>query len=482
MVLEIYHKLLEITNKNNVQQGKRKKHKTIAVLFLIIILATPILSAKASLPNTIKRIDLTIDLGEGVKTDGQITYPAIGNGPFPIVLLIPGGGLTDMDEYIPASATSTGKPATPMKQIAEHLSERGFMVLRYNKRGVTRNATMANYEVYSKATVNTFKSDAEAALLVLKNNPRAEISDITVIGHSESSIIATRMAKDDPSITKVVMMGGAARDYLSIKYTQMVELRILFAEQILDSDMDGLVSLDEAILAMKPYENAILPRSSLLMETGNDTQWVPIWDPDEDGLMNITSEYVPVLERVYSMLSRQSYPGYNQTKAHISLGATMDMIGELNSSILILQGEGDWQTPLIEAILLEQALLDEDHRDHTLYTYSGLSHFFYPTDGWETAMGPIEHYVLDDLYRWMISPERRLNRLETDIEKNSKKLQSLEEKLDNDIKTVSQSVANSLVEIEAEIEQQEKVGNDYMIPVFIVILVLLIVTLRKRES
>jgi hypothetical protein len=126
MVLEMSHKLLEIANKHMDQKSENKKHKTTAFLFLLIILAIPIPTAKTNLPNSIKRFDIPIDLGEGVKTDAQITYPAIGNGPFPIVLLIPGGGLTDMDEYIPALATSTGKPATPMKQIAEHLSERGF--------------------------------------------------------------------------------------------------------------------------------------------------------------------------------------------------------------------------------------------------------------------------------------------------------------------------------------------------------------------
>ena len=462
----------------NMLSQDNKKRGAITLL-LIIILTTQTPTLHAGITNSINRTEIEIDLQEGIKTDAQITTPSVGEGPFPIVLLVPGGGLTDMDEYIPASATETGEPAAPMKQIAEYLSERGFMVLRYNKRGTTRNATMVDYAVYSKATVDTFKADAETALQVLKNHPNADQSDITVIGHSESSIIVTRMAEDDPSITKIIMLGSAARDYLDIKYTQLVELRIEFVETVLDMDHDGLVSVTEAIEGMEPYDRGILPKSSLLMGAGNETQWIPAWDPNSDGYMNITGEFQPVLERLHSMLSHPNYAGYNQTQAHVSWGATMDMISELNSSILILQGEGDWQTPPIEALLLEQSLNDADHRDHSLYMYSGLGHFFYPTDGWQSAMGPIEPYVLRDLYEWLVSPMRTMDKVVEDNQSNAEAIQSLESKVDSDIETVNQTLTDSITKLEYELNKQG--GTDYVIPVLIVILVLIITTTRKRR-
>jgi pimeloyl-ACP methyl ester carboxylesterase len=461
----------------------RSKIKTLLRIAIFSFLLASFTYASALDTEIISREDLVLNLGEGLTTDAQLTYPAIGDGPFPVVLLVPGGGLTDMNEYIPAAATATGECATPMKQIAEYLSERGFMVLRYNKRGITRNATMTNYTVYSEATVKTFNADAETALEFLKNNPMADKNDTTVIGHSESSIIVTRMALDDPSISKVVMMGAAARDYLTIKYTQMVELRVDFAHTVLDLDSDGLVSLDEAIEGMEPYENAILPKNSVLMESGNQTIWIPAWDPNGDGYMSITEEFVPVLERVHSMLSNTNYPGYNQTQAHLSLGATMDVIGNLQSSILILQGEGDWQTPLVEALLLEQALMESGHRDHALYTYPGLSHFFYPTDGWQSAMGPIETYVLHDMYRWMVSSERTTYQIREDIKNNYEKAYNLENKIETEINTVNQTLTNSVTEIKRSIEQQTKENRiSYMIPVITVILVLIIITMRKRRE
>jgi len=47
---------------------------------------------------TTKYRNLVIDLGNGVKTNAQLTLPAIGKGPFPGVLLIPGTVPFDMNE------------------------------------------------------------------------------------------------------------------------------------------------------------------------------------------------------------------------------------------------------------------------------------------------------------------------------------------------------------------------------------------------
>ena len=84
---------------------------------------------------TVKHRDLVIDLGNGIQTNTQLTIPAVGNGPFPGVLLVPGSGATDMNVTI-------SPDVKPFWQIAQYLSERGFAVLRYDKRGVGDNGTI----------------------------------------------------------------------------------------------------------------------------------------------------------------------------------------------------------------------------------------------------------------------------------------------------------------------------------------------------
>ena len=51
---------------------------------------------------TVKYRDLVIDLGNGIQTNAQLTIPAVGNGPFPGVLLVAGSGVVDMNETLSA--------------------------------------------------------------------------------------------------------------------------------------------------------------------------------------------------------------------------------------------------------------------------------------------------------------------------------------------------------------------------------------------
>jgi hypothetical protein len=71
---------------------------------------------------TIKYRNLVIDLGNGVKTNAQLTLPAIGKGPFPGVLLIAGSGAQDKNETLGFVHKNGPNPLTPLWQIAQYLA------------------------------------------------------------------------------------------------------------------------------------------------------------------------------------------------------------------------------------------------------------------------------------------------------------------------------------------------------------------------
>jgi uncharacterized protein len=140
---------------------------------------------------TIKSRNLVIDLGNGVKTNAQLTYPAIGKGPFPGVLLIQGTGVVEVVNST-FGFVQKNDPKVPKTypQIAQYLSERGFAVLRYDKRGVGANYTIADKNVWGNMTFNDLKHDAQKALAVLIQQPEVDPYKITIIGHSEGSMIS----------------------------------------------------------------------------------------------------------------------------------------------------------------------------------------------------------------------------------------------------------------------------------------------------
>jgi len=394
----------------------KRTFKVLMTGFLALILLSSIPSVFTLQTETISRRDLVIDLGEGLTTHAQLTFPAVGDGPFPGVLLIPGGGAPDMDEYMPPYSTDTGEPARPHLQIAEFLSERGFAVIRYNKRGVGFNSTLANPEVFFNTTIQDLERDAEKVLEVLRQQSEVDADEITLLGHSESTIIAPRVAVDHPSVKNIVLMGTAGRSYYDIKYFKTVDLRVTLAREILDVDRDGLLSTPEVLEGLGSGPKALISASDLIENSTGEWLWRPQWNPDGDEFMDIEEEFESFLIRLMDYAMTAEYPGSKLVQSQLTLEITMDTIGNVTSSILILHGVNDILTPLEDALLLEQKMTENGHPDHTLITYPGLGHYFYPEDYWSIAMGPMQEYVLQDLEAWLKDPARKVRDLKSQLQ------------------------------------------------------------------
>lgn len=166
---------------------------------------------------TTKYRNMVIDLGNGLKTNARLNLPANGDGPFPGVLLVHGSGPVDMNEtlgYVRIDKETGSKiypHARPFFQIAEYLSERGFAVLQYDKRGVGANSTILDRNVWGNVTFDDLKEDAEKALDILIRQPEVDANKVTLIGHSEGTMIVPRVAIDKPGkVDNIVLMGAVA--------------------------------------------------------------------------------------------------------------------------------------------------------------------------------------------------------------------------------------------------------------------------------
>ena len=95
----------------------------------------------------------------------------------------------------------------------------------------------------------------------------------------------------------------------------------------------------------------------------------------------------------------------------------------------ILHGEEDVQAPIQEVFLLEQRLSQVSHQDHTLYSYPGLGHSFYPVDGWKQPLGPIQEYVLSDIFTWLNDPARKVQNCQTQQQSYEKYINEMHNQL-----------------------------------------------------
>jgi len=377
---------------------------SLLAVFLVMILLSSFPSASALNQEIISRRDLVIDLGDGLTTDAQLTFPAVGNGPFPGVLLIHGSGNTDMNEYVPPEISNTENGSRPCLQIADYLSERGFAVLRYNKRGVGLKGVIIDVNIVVNTTFEYLLQDAEKALETLIQQPEVDATDISILGHSEGTWIAPRIAIKDTRIKKIVLMSAGAHNIYDILHFQIVEQSISEFEEI-DGNNDGLWSIQE--VSVLP----LIQRDAFIENSTGDWSWRPGVDPNGDGYISLVEETLPLWNQIFEYLTTAEYPGSIWYQSHFALENNLEIIGNVSAGILILQGEEDTQTPLQEAFLLEQRLTETKHPDHTLISYPGLGHSFYPVDGWKQPLGPIQDYVLSDLAAWLKDPARNIHHL-----------------------------------------------------------------------
>jgi uncharacterized protein len=386
---------------------------------------------------TIKYRDMVIDLGNGVETDAQLTYPAVGNGPFPGILLIPGSGAIDMNDTIDVvhidnkTGAKIYPPVRPFFQIAEYLSERGFVVLRYDKRGIGENHTILDSNVWGNVTFDDLKQDAEKALDVLIQQPEVDANHVTLIGHSEGTLYAPRIAIDNPGkVDKIVLLAAAAQNFRDLVYYQTVTIPVLYAQQILDHDHNGLLSVQEA--SKNPIFSYLAGNFTLLLTqnitTANGTttkqQLRPQYNLNNDTVISINDELKPRLTNLFKSLSVMT-PGKKCTGPDALEGCpiwlaslyssipTLDILGKIPSdiSILIQQGGNDTLAPIQQAFLLQQKLTELRHPDQTLITYPNLGHLFSPSSQWITGVGPIQDNVLQDLFTWLSDPVRDFKKL-----------------------------------------------------------------------
>ncbi|MDQ3851250.1 MAG: alpha/beta fold hydrolase [Thermoproteota archaeon] len=364
---------------------------------------------------TIKKRDLTIELDrqQQLQTRAQLTLPAVGDGSFPAVLLIHGSGAADMDGYIPPELSGTKTGSRIFLQIAEYLSERGFVVLRYDKRGIGENATILDANVFGNATVQSLQRDAEVALDVLMQQPEVDRGNITLLGISEGTTIAPRIAAERPDHVKnIVLMSAASQTLYDIMYANLVNRTILFAQELWDENHDGILSLEEVLAHPGAYLTVPAPSPAATTFTDNVTatdntnttqsitqqQWYPGLDANNDALVEIDKELIPFALALFAQTAADPW-----LQSHKGIAPNLIAIENLRptTGILILQGEEDNQTYLEQALLLEQKLTRMKYPDHMIITYPRLGHTFHPAQGLLQPLGPIQEYVLADLHAWL---------------------------------------------------------------------------------
>ncbi|MDT5208089.1 MAG: uncharacterized protein QOF67_504 [Mycobacterium sp.] len=126
-----------------------------------------------------------------------------GSGAGPAALLISESGPTDRN-----GDNAVVGPIGNMRQLAEHLSDRGIASLRYDKVG-TGKTGIGPYRNHPNDVVSAvYTKGADAAVRYLAAQPGTDKAQISVYGHGEGAIHALTLAADTtPGAPKIHSLG-----------------------------------------------------------------------------------------------------------------------------------------------------------------------------------------------------------------------------------------------------------------------------------
>lgn len=147
-------------------------------------------------------------LNDSIQLPGTLTYSKT-EQPQPLVIFIHGSGNVDRN-----GNQGTLTNANYIKLLAEALNKNGIAFYRYDK----RTATKKNIKFLLKELIiNKFAEDVQLAVNNFKNDKR--FSEITLIGHSQGSLIAMLALTSD--IKKYISLAGPSKSIDNVMISQI---------------------------------------------------------------------------------------------------------------------------------------------------------------------------------------------------------------------------------------------------------------------
>jgi pimeloyl-ACP methyl ester carboxylesterase len=171
----------------------------------------------------------------GFNLAGTITKPANAKAPLPALVLIGGSGPTDRDE------TVAGIPV--FGQLAGELVKAGFIVVRYDKRGVGQSGGRAE-----SVTIADYADDARSVVVWLEKRKDVDKNRIGLVGHSEGALVAMLVAgRERGKVGAFALLAGPSTNGSAVVLEQQKHL--LAQMQMDDAQRAEKVALQEKINA-----------------------------------------------------------------------------------------------------------------------------------------------------------------------------------------------------------------------------------------
>lgn len=317
-----------------------------------------------------------------IKLAGTLTKPE-NPRKHPAVILIAGSGPNDRDETIFGHK--------PFWVIADFLTRNGYLVLRFDKRGVGESEGR-----FETATTEDFAHDVKAAIRYLKSRSDVDNSSIGLIGHSEGGIIAPMVAAESKDVSYIILMAG-----MGVKGIDL----------ILDQNESSMTAqkMEAAnIVALQKINREIF--ESLSDWKGTEEDKTILRDR-----LTVLWDRMPLLSKLKTNKDQFVRTNFNAIstlwfRQFLTIDPS-EYLRKVKCPIFAINGEKDSQVLFFKNIAaIEKALKSGGNEQYSIRTYPGLNHLFQEcktgeVDEYATIEQTISPKVLNDILEWIRSPE-----------------------------------------------------------------------------
>jgi uncharacterized protein len=176
---------------------------------------------------------------------GTVSKPATPGGMrLPAVVLVGGAGQTDRD------VTVAGIPV--LGQLAGALADSGFLVLRFDKRGVGQSGGRPE-----SATFTDYAEDLRAVVRYVGNRKDVDRDRLAVVGHSEGGSVGLIAASKERRIAALVLVASSGVTGAELNLAQVNHnlSRSLRTETDRQATLDLQRRIQQAVLTGKGWES-----------------------------------------------------------------------------------------------------------------------------------------------------------------------------------------------------------------------------------
>lgn len=299
-----------------------------------------------------KSIDLIIKTKD-VNIGGTLTIPT-NLKTASLVIMSSGSGPQDRDETLEGFKI--------FKVISDHLASKGIASFRYDDRGIG-----ASTGDFVNSTIEDHSNDLENIIDYFKSVKEHSFNDFILFGHSQGGILAAKVAVDNESVKKVVLMGAPAVPLIEVVTYQVRQEyeQSNISKSLIEADVSAHNKLMRAIEdnenINKAYDVFRETTEYILDEMSSAEKTVDVEKIKQQAIAKAEEFKI-----IYGLPSLTSFLYYDPSKDY----------EQLEVPVLSLVGGLDFQVPIHQnKDRMENALL-KSGTDYHLITFNDANHFF----------------------------------------------------------------------------------------------------------